>query len=253
MRRDAAPLLATAICGGVAVTLGLLGWAGAGATIALGLPLALLLPGYALSAATLPGSSLGPVERLLFSAGLSLALAALGGLALNLTPAGLGANSWALLLGGLTLAAAEVALRRTAAGPTTPPPAPPYRQIALLGLAALLAAVSLGMAVVGEARPGAASFTQLWLLPSTDARPETGRGVRLGIASREATSTDYLLTLTVDGEQVYDAEITLLPGARWEATAILPDDVDGPGRLEAILVRATEPGVAYRKVSAWRR
>src|SRR5258708_19924598 len=67
------------------------------------LPLVLVLPGYALTAALLPNRSLGVAERLMFSLGLSLAVVILGGLALNWTPFGLRAISWAVLLAGLTL------------------------------------------------------------------------------------------------------------------------------------------------------
>src|SRR5438067_5670942 len=76
------------------------------------LPLVLVLPGYALTSALFPGRSLGVPERLVFSLSLSLAIAILGGLALNLTPWGLGTDSWAVLVASITLVACAVALIR---------------------------------------------------------------------------------------------------------------------------------------------
>src|SRR6266852_7191599 len=76
------------------------------------LPLVLVLPGYALMASVFPRRSLGAVECLVFSLGLSLVIVVLGGLVLNWTPFGLRASSWSLLLGSITLGACAVALAR---------------------------------------------------------------------------------------------------------------------------------------------
>src|SRR5438874_6431419 len=76
------------------------------------LPLALVLPGYALISALFPKRELGGSERVVFSVGLSLIIVILGGLVLNLTPFGLRTNSWAVYLGAITLGASGVALIR---------------------------------------------------------------------------------------------------------------------------------------------
>src|SRR5260370_40182737 len=72
------------------------------------LPLVLVLPGYALTAALLPNRSLGGEERLMFSLGLSLAAVVLGGLPLYWTPMGLLALSLEVLLALVTLPAGVV-------------------------------------------------------------------------------------------------------------------------------------------------
>src|SRR5438105_797407 len=72
--------------------------------IVLALPLVFILPGYALTEVLFRKRSLGAPERLLFSIGLSLAIAILSGLILNLLPGGLQAISWALWLGLFTVA-----------------------------------------------------------------------------------------------------------------------------------------------------
>jgi len=75
------------------------------------LPLVLLLPGYAITAALFPKGAIGVSERLLLSLGLSICVTALGGVILNWTPWGLQPASWAVLLGGITLCASLIALR----------------------------------------------------------------------------------------------------------------------------------------------
>ncbi|HET9899595.1 MAG TPA: DUF1616 domain-containing protein, partial [Actinomycetes bacterium] len=77
------------------------------------------LPGYALTAALFPRPTIGALERLTLSISLSLAGATLGAVVLNATPRGIHSDSWALLLGGVTLAATAVAIRRR----------PPYEDV----------------------------------------------------------------------------------------------------------------------------
>src|SRR5258708_6038085 len=71
--------------------------------IILALPLVFVLPGYALTEALFHKRSLDASRRLLFSLGLSLEIAVVSGLILNLLPVGLQAVSWAALLGLLTV------------------------------------------------------------------------------------------------------------------------------------------------------
>src|SRR5918997_6967724 len=93
----------------IAVILGLAGVNNVALGVLFGAPLVLFLPGYGLTAA-LENRQLSPPERLLFSVGLSLALTVLAGLVLSWTPWGLQRGSWAVLLGGMRLAATLVAL-----------------------------------------------------------------------------------------------------------------------------------------------
>ena len=76
-----------------------------------GLPLVLVLPGYALTAALLPRRSLGRPELALCALGLSLAVAALGGLLLNVA-GHLSRPVWDILLTAVTIACCAIAGRR---------------------------------------------------------------------------------------------------------------------------------------------
>src|SRR4051794_12377385 len=84
------------------------------------LPLVFVLPGYALVAVVFPNGALGYAERILFSVGMSLAIAIFGGLLLNLLPWGLQATPWAILLAGTTLIGCLVAQRQPVVDGTRP-------------------------------------------------------------------------------------------------------------------------------------
>ena len=210
--------------------------------VLLGLPLALALPGYALLAAGSPGGSLGPAERLGLSVGASIATCALGGLVLDASPWGLHGASWALLLGGVTLAGCAVAAaRRRNITPAKPSPRERARPLdaALFGLAALITAAALLVAMRGAAATPDAGFTQLWMLPADNR-------VRIGIQSMEEEPASYDLELLA-GNRVARrwSAIELQPGEHWEAQQALP-----AGRpIEARLYRHGEPGALYRRVT----
>ncbi|HCI79328.1 MAG TPA: hypothetical protein DHW02_06535, partial [Ktedonobacter sp.] len=78
----------------------------------LALPLVLVLPGYALTSALFPERAFPVSQRLVFSIALSLVTAVLGGLLIDVTPFGLQTDSWAGILGGITLCACVVTLIR---------------------------------------------------------------------------------------------------------------------------------------------
>ena len=83
------------------------------ARYALGSLFTLYLPGFALTEALFPGKEdLNHVERLAFSVGLSLALVALDGLALNYTPWGITIASVFVSLSLLTVGLAAIAFAR---------------------------------------------------------------------------------------------------------------------------------------------
>ena len=82
------------------------------ARIVFALPLLFLLPGLSLTASLFPRERLDAPRRLLLSLGLSLSVAILGALLLDLTDVGLRRSTWAVLLALLTCAASVGAVRR---------------------------------------------------------------------------------------------------------------------------------------------
>ena len=82
--------------------------------ILFGVLLALVLPGYALSAAVFRMRGVRTAERAALTLGISLSVAVLGGLVLDALPGGLETQTWLFLLGGVTVVASVITLwRRT--------------------------------------------------------------------------------------------------------------------------------------------
>ncbi len=222
------------------------------------LPLVLVLPGYALTAALLPNRSLGVAERLMFSLGLSLVVVVLGGLVLNWTPFGLRASSWAVLLAGITLAASVVALVRRRGQSISAPGwlrvgnvGLTLRQGLLLGLAAAIVCGAVAVSIIGAERQSYAGFTQLWILPAGGANAE--KAVSLGVSNMESAAMEYRLAVTMDGKVVKEwPSIDLNPNEKWEATLVLtPTGSAGIAGVEADLYRVEAPTTIYRHVVLW--
>ncbi len=216
-----------------------------------GLPLVLILPGYALVAA-FAGPTLGAAERLVLIIGLSLATTALGGILLNMTPWGLQAGSWAILLGTVTLVGGAVALWRRR---TSPDQARPFnfnpgfnpRQLALLGAAMVVVVIALGVARFGV-EDQSPTLTQFWMIPG-ETNPSS---LRLGVISTEAPTSKFRLQLESEGKVIQEvATIELTPGERWEKTVELSAEQSPKGKLEAKLYKLDSQGVAtlYRWAS----
>lgn len=222
------------------------------------LPLVLVLPGYALMAAAFPSRSLGILERLTLTLGLSLTMVILGGLLLNLTPFGLSTTSWTVLLSGVTLGLSAVALVRRRGQTTvvsdwswTGAVGLTHRQVLLLGLAAVIVFGAIAMSIIGAQRQTYAGFTQLWMLSA--GRIGTENTVRLGVSDRDATALLYRLTVNVDGKAIKEwPSLHLRPSEIWEVTLELPSVHSAQStRVEADLYRTDAPTKIYRHVVLW--
>ena len=222
------------------------------------LPLVLVLPGYALTSALFSRQALDVPKRLVFSLGLSLVVVVLGGLVLNLTPFGLRASSWAVLLGGIILAACAVTFirRRRQSIPAAGWPGVlssgfTFRQGLLLGLAGLIVCGAFAVSIIGAERQPYPGFTQLWILPAGGAN--TKNAVRLGVSNMESTAMEYRLAVNVNSKVVKEwPSIDLNPNEKWEATLLLPQTGHaGTAKVEVDLYRADAPATIYRHVMLW--
>ena len=224
------------------------------------LPLVFILPGYALTSALLPTQKFG-IERFVLSLGLSLAAVIVGGLLLNLTPFGLQTDSWALLLGGITLAACAVTIaRRRRQGVSNSAFEwhslrewrPDLRHGLFIGLALLLVGGAVAFSIIGAQQQPRKGFTQLWLLPAGGGS-QAKNVVSLGISNMETQDMSYRLTVNMDGKLIKEwPSITLNTGQQWKATLTLPQPGHvGAARVEAILYRSDSPRTAYRDVVFW--
>jgi len=250
MLRRSADLLAAGLFTITAAVVILVGVRSSAIRLLAAIPLVFLLPGYALTAALIPKSTLGFPERIGLSLGLSLAVVALGGLVLDWMPWGLRADSWVILLFSVTVGTSLVALlrrrastgsmpRRLAMGLTA-------HQIMLFGLAALLASSAIVLVLVGELKQQRRAFTQLWILPANEVEQHT---VRVGIHSMESSTKQYRLQIAVAGDTATEWPlIELQPGERWEDKFVFSAEQAKTGMVEAKLYVLDSPDEVYRRV-----
>lgn len=214
----------------------------------------LFLPGYAITAALFPGRMIGSAERLLFGMGLSLIVAILGGLILHWLPGTIHASSWSILFGGITIMATIIAFLRRRKSPPPESEEPGFHLTLPQGLLITLAVALVGGAFlvnrVGAIPQRTSVFTQLWMLPSDSADPNS---LRLGVRNHELQEMNYRLQVTNGTLPVGEwPVITLGPDELWESTIALPAMQPGMETVEALLYRLDQPDAVYRRVLFWR-
>ena len=242
MRRIDVPLTAAAfwaVAGAYAV---LAEWPVAART-ALGLPLVALVPGYALSRIIF-GLRLKADQRLVVSLALSLALDALGGIGLSLSPWGITSRSWATGLSALTILLALVAV---SVGPVVPRRQVRWqssRAAALTALAALLCACVVTAAIAASREPSdpppwASGYTLLWLVPKASGK------VEVGVQSGEFRPRSYRVVVKIRNQTT----------TRWVTGAIPPAGTWARSiratrrtRIDAYLYRRSDGEQPYRHV-----
>ncbi len=220
-------------------------WAAVGAggellRLPAGILLALVLPGLELGRALIAGR-VGAVRRLVLTLAFGLSADVLGGVLLNLTPAGLTAKTWAILLGTVTVLAGAVAWcrqRRLAdqAGPTLPSPS---RQLLFGLVGGALMALALVFAVVGGQASAGTGYVQLWALPRS-----SGATAVIGVHSIEPATARFSVVLRAGASILAHYEFQLRPGATWTRDVRL---VKTGARIEVLLYRATST-IPYREV-----
>jgi hypothetical protein len=208
MRRDTIGLAAVTL---VLMLIGLVAGGGPAGTVLrtlAGLPLVLILPGYALSPLIVPSRppSLGPLLwRSMWVAGLSLAVTVLGGLLLNLTPPGLTRVTWTISL----RSAQERAIPRTRPGTRI---AAGYAAAALA-----ISGTAVGLAIASAGWQHSPGFAQLWLVPARNT-PDASLGVRSGYSDAET----FHLVVRSGLDAVLSWDFTLGSGQTWQRTISAP-------------------------------
>jgi len=234
--------------------------------LAFAAPFALLLPGYAITAATFAHRRLAWPQFLLLSLALSLATLALGGLVLNYVPGGIRPLSWALLLLLVVLNGCRVAaLRRE--GPV--PLLRPRLQLRvweagllLGGLAAAVAAIVLASTTVPA--KNVVGYTQLWIVPKAGSNKSEAL---IGVRSEQQNRVDFDLRIRIaqsggaaNGVQgagqaaalspeVVRRSFTLKPGEARTVKVGPPTAPPGAAvPVVATLLRHNRPHSVYRRV-----
>jgi hypothetical protein len=219
----------------------------------LALPLVLILPGYAISAALFPQRSIGFADRLLLVAGLSIAATVITGIGLYLTHWGLTRLPWGLTLSAIVLVfslAAGWRRRRDVTGSSQPLKLglKPVQILQIL-LAVVTAGAAVRIASIEQPPAGILGYSSLWMVPASNSSLTP---LKIGVSSQEFTPQSYNLQLSVDAQVVKEWQgINLNPGAKWETQADLTGDLSQVKVIEARLYRVDEPNIIYRWV-VWR-
>ncbi len=216
-------------------------------------PLALILPGYAIVAASFARRELAPAHRVVLSIGVSLGTLALVPLLLNLLPGGISSGWWSAALFAIVLGASRAAAI-SRPRPWSTPLRAPLPQLSPAGAGALAVATLTGVAAVvliyiPLPAPNATGYTEFWIEPLERDRAS----VRVGVASREQEDASYTIELRVGGlERPFAYEQAFLrPGESANVVVAAPrllrrDRV----RISATLFKAGELD-AYRRIAAW--
>ena len=242
-------LAATIVAALFAIGVALLADSGPVATVAL-LPLVLVLPGYALTAALFPPGTIDRDFRVVLVAALSIGVTALSGLVLQVF-VDLSRGVVAASLAAVTIAAAIAAWRerrehhRDVATRSWP-------WLSAGSAVALLAAVAIAGVAIAIASGGAnrqldaPRFSALWLVPQgAPGIPPNGPPVIVGVSNREGRETGYRLSVRHGRSTVGVWRLRLAAGGEWETT-LAASELRGAGPLVARLDRAER---AYRRVA----
>jgi uncharacterized membrane protein len=174
------------------------------------LPLVLFLPGYALLWALFARATLDHAVVLLFSVALSLAVAIIGGFALQWAFP-LERLTWGAFLAGVAVVAGGVAALRHEASADRPPfrlPKVRALHVVLLALAFVVAAAAIALARMPLPARGVKGYTVLWMLPAKDG----SHGVDIGVISNELQRSAYRLEIEEHGRTAATETIALTPG-----------------------------------------
>lgn len=215
-------------------------------------PLALFLPGYAVTAAAFARRPLDWAPTLLLSVALSLAVLALGGLLLNYVPGGIREITWALLLLLVALNGCRVAALRRPRAPEGTPSWPRLRpsrtEGALIGGGLAIVAAALVLAMTPLPAKNALGYTELWI---STARPSPGvAAARIGVRSEEKRAISYFLRIRFGNEKPLVRLLEMKPGETRIVLLETPARLGVPLTVTAAIFRQAQPSHVYRRVVA---
>ncbi len=236
------------LTGAVLLLLGLAIMSPSVARIALALPVIFFLPGYGLTTVLFARRALDIPVRVLFSVGLSLAMAALSGLILNLTLAGISLqNPLVTLLIGVPALVGLYSLvrdgvqadRTTAAGLVGFRP----RQVLFLLLAVVIAATAVAIARTPTSTKNLTGYSMFWV--QAGSVPNT---LELGVQIEEFTTTSYQVRFQINDAMRDGPTFVLRPGEKWQYSLDLKGQAVGGQPVTLLLYRLDKPDQVYRRV-----
>jgi uncharacterized membrane protein len=211
-----------------------------------GLPLVLLLPGYAILRVALPEAR-STLAGAVFAIGLSIVITVFAGLALHSLRA-MNSVGWAFALCMITVVASCVARFRS------PPmvadearywPRLRRGQAMMLICAAVVAAGAVVLAQQGALARREFAYTEFWMVPT----PQVQGSVTIGFKNAEEQSSSYDVEVMLD-EKVVAVwnSILLQTGQSWTTELAMPLGHSGAKNAKAWLFKNGDRGVIYRRV-----
>lgn len=209
--------------------------------------LVFILPGYALRCLLFTNIHLDIVESLTYTVGLSLTLTIIGAFLLHYSPWGLQTLSWLMLLGGVTIASAGIAMTRRVLM-TNIDVYRSYRpdinreQFLLVCLALLMVVAAYWNSYASASNQPYDEFTQFWMV-------DAGQNmVQIGIKNVERQAQDYVVVLKANNQPIYQSEIiNLSPQDDW-GVRLRYDDIRNLDRITASLYLSDQMATPYREV-----
>ncbi|WP_319507340.1 DUF1616 domain-containing protein [uncultured Methanolobus sp.] len=250
---------------------------------ALGLPMVLFLPGYALIAALFPArDDLDGIERIALSFGLSIAVVPLIGLGLNYTPWGIRLLPILISLSSFTIIMALVAVHRRKdladcafvvpfeeiydsirAEVTSKPESRLDRILSIILILSILASVVTLAYVVVTPKQGE-KFTEFYILGpdgmadgyNTELKAGENVDVIVGIVNHEYSVVNYSLELWLDNDSMEMPEslrhISIAHNRTWEKPISFVPAVTGTDmKLQYLLYREDNMTEPYRDLHLW--
>lgn len=251
---------------------------------ALGLPMVLFLPGYALIAALFPGKDdLDGIERLALSFGLSIAVVPLIGLALNYTPWGIRLFPILISLSAFTVIMCAVAVFRRNNLPEDDKFTVPFysvyvsakeeiskkpenkidRILTILLVISIVASIVTLAYVVVTPKEGE-KFTEFYILGPdgmadnypTDLQFGQSGTVIIGIVNHEYADTEYSMKLMLENNsQIMEQDlhqIILQHNQTWEKeVTFTPASVGEDRKLQFLLYKDNNMTESYRDLHLW--
>jgi uncharacterized membrane protein len=250
---------------------------------ALGLPMVLFIPGYALIAALFPSKDdLDGIERIALSFGLSIAVVPLIGLGLNYTPWGIRLIPILISLSCFTIIMSLVAMYRrervtgkafevpfreiinsTKAELVSKPDSKLDRILSIILVLSILASVITLAYVVVTPKQGE-KFTEFYILGpdgmadgyNTELEDRDSVDVIVGIVNHEYSVVNYSLKLKLNDKSIEMPEslqhISLAHNQSWEKPlSFIPSDTGTDMKLQYLLYRQDNTTEAYRDLHLW--
>jgi hypothetical protein len=217
------------------------------------LPLAVFLPGYAITAAAFGSQRLDPQRLAMLTLLCGLSLLCVGGIVLNFLPGGLRTVTWALLLLLVVLATARAAALRRGKpdGRSSGWTRPRLRgvDLACVVLAAVVAVGALVFAYTPLPAGKAVGYTALWMLPSKDAADPA---LKVGVISAEQGRRHYRLEARI-GEDGKPTRYHLALDPDEERVIAVPLNRPAGKRAHVVvsLYDSERPHQLYRRVTTW--